>query len=65
MKTLDVLVALFAGYMLFRHLPRALSLRRGREQARPMALVSLVNVVLAVALLALAARNILSRLAAR
>lgn len=65
MKALDVLIALFAAFMLVRHLPRALSLRGGRGQARPMAFVSLVNVVLAVALLAFAARNIVNALLPR
>ncbi len=64
MKTLDVLVALFAGYMLFRHLPRALSLRGGGARA-PMAFVSLVNVVLAVALLAFAVKGIVTGLMSR
>ncbi len=65
MKTLDVLVALFACYMLFRHLPRALSLRGGGRERAPMAIVSLVNVVLAVALLAFAMKGIVARLISR
>ncbi len=64
MRTLDVLVALFAAYMLFRHAPRAASLLRERDRA-PMAIVSLVNVVLAVALLVVAVKGIVGGLISR
>ncbi len=64
MKALNVLVALFAAFMLFRHGPRAASLFRGQARA-PMAIVSLVNVALAVALLAFAARGLIAGLQAR
>jgi hypothetical protein len=65
MRTLDVLVALFAGYMLVRYVPRAAALLRGDAQGRAMAVVSLVNVVLAIALLALAMKGVAGRLISR
>jgi hypothetical protein len=64
MRTLDVLIALFAAFMLFRHGTRALAVLRG-ESRGAMALVSLVNVALAVALLALAMKGIVGRLISR
>ncbi len=65
MRTLDVLVALFALYMLLRHAPRALALLRGEGRGRPMAAVSLVNVVLALALLVFSMKGIVARLISR
>ncbi len=65
MRTLDVLVALFAAYMLFRHAPRAAALLRGRAEGRVMAIVSLVNVALAIGLLAFSVKGILARLISR
>lgn len=65
MRALNVLVALFAAFMLVRHGRRAVSLLRGQTQGRAMAVVSLLNVALAVALLVLAAKGILGGLAAR
>jgi hypothetical protein len=65
MRALDVLVALFAAYMLVRHVPRAAALFRNEERGRAMALVSLVNVALAIALLALAVKGIAGRLISR
>jgi hypothetical protein len=65
MRALDVLVALFAGFMLVRHVPRAAALLRGEAQGRAMAIVSLVNVALAIALLALAVKGIAGRLISR
>jgi hypothetical protein len=62
MRTFDVVVAIFAAFMLVRHVPRALSLLRGQGQQRAMAVVSLVNVALAVALLVFAFKGILGRL---
>jgi hypothetical protein len=62
MRALDVLVALFAAFMLLRHVPRALQLLRGQAQARAMAVVSLVNVLLAVGLLVFAVKGIVSRI---
>jgi hypothetical protein len=51
--TLNVLFALFATYMLVRHGPPAVRLLRRRE-AGTNAFVSLVNVVLALAILSVA-----------
>lgn len=65
MRALDVLIALFAGFMLVRHIPRAAALLRGEAQGRAMAIVSLVNVALAIALLALAVKGIAGRLISR
>lgn len=65
MKALNVLVALFAAFMLFRHLPRAASLLRAGDRPRSMAVVSLVNVALALALLALAVKGIVGGLISR
>jgi len=56
--TLHVVVALFALYMLVRHLPGAWALVRGRAQGRPLAVVSAVNVVLALAILGYAVRGL-------
>ncbi len=65
MKALNVLIALFAAFMLFRHGPRAVSLVRGQQGRAPMAVVSLVNVVLAVALLAVAVKGMVAGLISR
>jgi len=61
---LHVAVALFALFMLVRHGPRVVRLFRG-EGTRSMGLVSLVNVVLAVAILAVAVKGILGGLISR
>lgn len=61
MKGLDVLVAVFALFMLVRHGPRTLHLARG-QGSRAMGIVSLLNVVLAVAILAVAVKGLLGRL---
>jgi hypothetical protein len=63
--TLHLVVLLFAGYMLVRHLPGAWALVRGRAQGRPMAVVSAVNVVLALAILGYAVRGLALGLASR
>ncbi len=63
--TLHVVVILFAAYMLVRHLPGAWALARGRAQGRPMALVSAVNVVLALAILGYALRGLATSLLSR
>ncbi len=63
--TLHVLAALFAAYMLVRHLPGAWALARRRAEGRPMAMVSAVNVVLALAILGYALRGLVGGLAAR
>ncbi len=57
MTGLHALAALFAAFMLFRHGPRALTLLRG-EGSRAMGIVSVVNVVLAVAILAVAVKGL-------
>ncbi len=57
MTGLHVLAALFAAFMLVRHGPRALMLLRG-EGPRGMGIVSAVNVVLAVAILAVAVKGL-------
>jgi hypothetical protein len=56
--TLNAVVVLFAIYMLARHLPGAWALVRGRAQGRPLAVVSAVNVVLALAILGYAVRGL-------
>ena len=58
MTTLDVVAALFALYMLFRHVPRARTLLRRGAERQPMAIVAAVNVVLALAILAFAVRGL-------
>jgi hypothetical protein len=63
--TLNVVIVLFATYMLVRHLPGAWALVRGRAQGRPMALVSAVNVVLALAILGYAVRGLAGSLLSR
>ncbi len=65
MRALDVLVGLFAAFMLFRHVPRAMTLWRGPAQGRPMAIVSLVNVALALLLIGVAMKGLLGRLVSR
>jgi len=62
--TFHVLAALFAVYMLVRHLPRAVRLARSPEH-RGGAVVPLANVVLAVAILAAAVKGIVSVLMSR
>ncbi len=60
--TLHVIAALFAAYMLLRHLPGAWALARGNARGRPLAVVSLVNVVLALAILGYAVRGLVGSL---
>jgi hypothetical protein len=62
MTTLHVLAALFAAYMLVRHLPGARAVFRRESRARPMALVAAVNVLLAIAILAFAVKGLLGGL---
>jgi hypothetical protein len=62
--TLNVLAALFAVYMLFRHGPRAASLLRS-EGSRAGAIVSALNVALAVGILAMAVKGLAGALIAR
>jgi hypothetical protein len=61
MKGVDVVLALFAAFMLVRHAPRALALLRG-EGPRATGLVSLVNVLLAAVILVVAVKGILGGL---
>lgn len=65
MKTLDILVAIFAAFMLIRHGPRALLLLRGQGEQRAMGIVALVNVALAIALLVFAFKGFVGRLTFR
>lgn len=60
--SLHVLAALFAAYMLFRHLPGAWALTRAGGRGRPMAVVSVVNVLLALAILGYAVRGLVAGL---
>ncbi len=64
-RTLHVLAALFATYMLVRHLPGARALVRRDPGAAPMGLVALVNVLLAVAILAFAVKGLVGGLISR
>jgi len=61
MTGLNVVVALFGAFMLVRHGPRALRLLRG-EGPRAMGIVSLLNVLLAVAILAVAVKGLVGGL---
>jgi len=61
MTGLNVVVALFGAFMLVRHGPRALGLLRG-EGPRAMGIVSLLNVLLAVAILAVAVKGLMGGL---
>jgi hypothetical protein len=65
MTSLHALAALFAAYMLFRHLPGARGLLRRDGRSRPMALVAAANVVLALAILAFAVKGLLGGLISR
>jgi hypothetical protein len=65
MSTLHVLAALFALYMLVRHLPGARALFGGEPRARPMAIVAAVNVLLALAILAVAVKGLIGGLMSR
>jgi hypothetical protein len=65
MTALHVLAALFATYMLIRHLPGARALLRREGRSRPMALVSAVNVLLAIAILAFAMKGLVGGLISR
>lgn len=65
MSTLHVLAALFAAYMLVRHLPGARAALRGGARGRPMSMVAIVNVLLAVAILAFAVKGIVGSLITR
>jgi hypothetical protein len=58
--SLHLLAALFAAYMLVRHLPAAWALVRGGARGRPLAVVSAANVVLALAILGYAVNGLVS-----
>lgn len=57
MRTVDILLVVVAALMLLRNGPRAVALLRGNVQGRLMAIVSLVNVLLALVLLAMAVKG--------
>jgi hypothetical protein len=61
---LNVAAALFAVFMLVRHAPRAVRLLRG-EGARAGAIVSLVNVALAIGILVMAVKGLTGVLISR
>jgi hypothetical protein len=63
--TLHAVAALFALYMLFRHGPGVRALLRRGAPRPPMAIVSAVNVALALAILAFAVRGLVAALARR
>jgi hypothetical protein len=60
--SLHVLAALFSAYMLVRHLPGALALRRREARSTPAALVAGVNVLLALAIMAVAVKGLVGGL---
>ncbi len=64
MTTFQILAAAFASYMLVRHGPTAFRVLRG-EAPRAMGMVALVNVVLALAILAVAVKGLVSVLISR
>ncbi len=64
MTALNVVAALFAVFMLARHGPRALALLRG-DGARAGAIVSLVNVALALGILVMAVKGLTGVLISR
>ena len=57
MTTLNVLAALFAVFMLVRHGPRAVRLLRA-DGSRAAAIVSVLNVALAVGILVMAVKGL-------
>ncbi len=64
MTTFQILAAAFACYMLVRHGPGALRAARG-EGPRATRVVSFLNVVLAVAILAVAVKGLVRHLISR
>lgn len=64
MTALNVLAALFAVFMLVRHAPRAVRLLRG-EGPRAGAIVSLLNVALALGILVMAVKGLTGVLISR
>ena len=63
--SLHVIAGVFAAYILFRHLPGAWALARGRAKGRPLAAVSAVNVVIALVILGFALKGLLGGPATR
>jgi hypothetical protein len=63
----NAVAALFAAYMLVRHVPRAVAALRGpaREGGRTLALVALLNVGLALAVLVVAVKGLAAGLISR
>ncbi len=64
MRGFHALAALFGAYMLVRHAPRALDVLRGRQRGA-LAIVAVLNVVLAVAILAVAVKGLTAGLISR
>jgi hypothetical protein len=62
---LDALAALFATYMLVRHLPGTRLLLRREAAARPAGIVAAVNVLLALAILGVAMKGLVGLLISR
>ncbi len=64
MTTLQILAAAFASYMLVRHGPKAYRVLRG-EGPRAMGMVAILNVVLAIGILAVAVKGLVRALISR
>jgi hypothetical protein len=64
MSGFDVVVALFAGFMMVRHAPRAVRALRG-EGRGTAAMVSIVNVVLAAVIFVVAVKGMVGVLISR
>jgi hypothetical protein len=64
MRGFHLLAALFGAYMLVRHGPRAAAALRGRDRGA-RAVVAVLNVLLAVAILAVAVKGIAGVLISR
>jgi hypothetical protein len=65
MTGLNALAGLFAAYMLVRHAPGVRALFRGDARSRPMGIVAVANVVLALAILAVAVKGLVAGLISR
>jgi hypothetical protein len=65
MTSVHVIAALFAVYVLVRHLPGARALLRGEARGRPMAIVAAVNVLLALTILGFAVKGLYENLVSR
>ena len=62
---IHAVAALFALFMLVRHVPRTRGIIGGDARGRPMAIVSAVNVALALAILGYAVRGLVVGLSSR